>query len=314
MQGFHRIVFLLTPFVLWFQVVLAPVPQPPVINAHESIEGLAEASTLLAVMAELNIQASVLHAIPKGLLFFSGDSADLSQVEENNDLLSQVHSTYPDQFSFFCTIDPKDENRLQVLKTCWEDGAIGVKLYNGYTYSHDIPLDDPRLSDLYQSIAEKGALLMLPVNTGEYKNELENLLVLNPELTVICPHYCLASQSLGRLTQLMEDHPNLYVDTGFGSRQFVREGFTTISENKEAFQDFFKEFQDRIIFGTDAVLTNYEDKDVDWLMALYIDYEEILTRKSFESRSFESSIFNGLDLPYSIQLKVFSQNWLDLMN
>lgn len=270
----------------------------PIVNVHESVESVAEIVKLQESMATMGITHMVLQAIPADLLYFEGDSVDLSDVDENNAALKAAVEEYPDQFSYFCSLDPNDPLRTDVLEDCIADGASGVKLYNGYSYAHQTPLDDAKLTEFYALLTEKDFPLMLPVNTAEYEAELRNVLTLNPDLTVICPHFCLSSKDLTRLTTLMTDFPNLYVDTSFGNEDFAKEGFETIRGNKEAYQTFFDTFQDRILFGTDAVVTSYEDKTVEWLNTLYGSYLTLFT--------------NELDLSNSIQEKVFYENWNNL--
>lgn len=270
----------------------------PIVNVHESVESVAEIVKLQTVMADLGMTHTVLHGIPKDLLYFEGEGIDLGEVEENNEALMRAVEEYPEQFSYFCSLDPNDPLRLDVVAQCAEDGASGVKLYNGYSYAHQTPLDDAKLNEFYTYLTENDLPLMLPVNTTEYEEELRNLLTNNPELTVICPHFCLSSKNLDRLSALMTEFPNLYVDTSFGHEEFVVEGFETIRNNKEAYQSFFEEFQDRILFATDSVLTSYEDKDIDWVKNLYGNYLTLFTSE--------------LDLPKSIQKKVLYQNWMGL--
>lgn len=269
-----------------------------IVNVHESVESVAEIVKLQTTMAELGISHTVLQAIPKDLLYFEGEGVDLGDVEENNAALKAAVQEYPEQFSFFCTLDPNDPLRLEVLETCITDGAVGVKLYNGYSYAHQTPLDDAKLNELYAALQEKDLPLMLPVNTAQYEDQLRNVLTLYPDMTVICPHFCLASKDLTRLTALMTEYTKLYVDTSFGHIDFAQEGFETIRSNKEAYEEFFDTFQDRILFGTDAVVTSYEDKTVEWLNELYSDYIAVFT--------------DDLDLPTAIQKKIFYKNWMDL--
>lgn len=306
--------------LLVIQVSLASPSLPPIVNVHESIEKIADVVSLQTVMEGLNIRTTVLHAIPEGLLYYKGTDVSLSGVEESNTLVEQVvaQTAEQDSFEFFCTVDPLDASRIQTLQDCLELGALGLKLYNGYSYSHVLPLDDSRLSELYTLLEEEGALLMLPVNAGEFKDELENVLTLHPALSVICPHYCLSSKSLNRLTELMDAHPNLYVDTSFGSTAFALDGFKTISENTEAYRTFFDKFQDRILFATDNVVTSYEDKDRDFLKNLYQDYIWMLSEGDFEANLLEDpsdglTVYTGLDLSYTALQKVFWKNWADLL-
>lgn len=283
-------------------LVLAFTMRKPlaIVNVHESVESVADIVKLQATMADLGIEHTVLHGIPEDLLYFEGEAVDLGEVEENNAAIVQAVEEYPEQFSYFCTLDPNDPLRNDVLETCVEDGAEGVKLYNGYTYAHETSLDDAKLNEFYTALVEKDMPLMLPVNTSEYEDELRNVLTLHPELTVICPHFCLSSKNLPRLTSLMSEFSNLYVDTSFGHMDFAQEGFDTIRSNSEEYKTFLETFQDRVLFGTDAVVTSYEDKTTEWLTALYEDYITL-----FEEE---------LDLSSSVQRKIFYKNWMELTN
>lgn len=283
-------------------LVLAFTMRKPlaIVNVHESVESVADIVKLQATMADLGIEHTVLHGIPEDLLYFEGEAVDLGEVEENNAAIVQAVEEYPELFSYFCTLDPNDPLRNDVLETCVEDGAEGVKLYNGYTYAHETSLDDAKLNEFYTALVEKDMPLMLPVNTSEYEDELRNVLTLHPELTVICPHFCLSSKNLPRLTSLMSEFPNLYVDTSFGHMDFAQEGFDTIRSNSEEYKTFLETFQDRVLFGTDAVVTSYEDKTTEWLTALYEDYITL-----FEEE---------LDLSSSVQRKIFYKNWMELTN
>lgn len=306
--------------LLLVQISLASPDLPPIINVHESVEKLEDVVSLQNVMNELNIRTTVLHAIPAGLLYYKGEEVRLSDVEESNTLVEQIvaQTAQQDDFEFFCTVDPLDVDRVQTLQTCLDKGAIGLKLYNGYSYTHVMPLDDAKLNELYVTLEEKGALLMLPVNAGQYQNELENVLHSYPDLTVICPHYCLSSKSLNRLSELMEAHPNLYVDTSFGSTSFAEEGFKTISENTDAYKKFFDLYQDRILFATDNVVTSYEEKQEGVLSNLYGAYISILAEGDFdasldEGNPAQTTRYTGLELPYATLQKVFWKNWTDLV-
>lgn len=298
MKKSDLIPLLILPLVV-VQVAFTEPSLPPVVNVHESVESVAEVVRLQAVNANVgNVVHTVLHAIPEDLVHFTGENLTLSEVEENNEALKQIIDVYPDQFSYFCSVDPNDPKRIEVLGQCLEDGALGVKLYNGYSYSHLTELDDAKLADFYSALEEADALLMLPVNTTEYEEEFRNMLTLHPDLTVICPHYCLSSKNLNRLAALMSDYPNLYIDTSFGNEEFAEEGFEALASNRKAYVEFFTDFQDRILFGTDVVFTNDQEKTIEWSTALYKRYLSILT--------------SDLDLSYPILRKVLYQNWMAL--
>lgn len=317
MKKRFRLPALVVPVVLVLLAAVLVVPrwlnaEIPIVNVHESVESVAEIVKLQTTMSVLGMEKTVLHGIPKDLLYFEGEGIDLSDVDENNEAIKKAVQEYPDQFSYFCAVDPSDPLRNNVVEDCVADGATGVKLYNGYSYAHQTPIDDAKLNDFYTLLAEKGLLLMLPVNTSEYETELRNMLTLNPDLTVICPHFCLSSKDLTRLSALMTEFPNLYTDTSFGHIDFAKEGFQTLSDNRDDYVEFFESFQDRILFGTDAVVTSYEEKTVEWLNALYGDYIAMLTQSDVVLATDPSLSIQGLDLSYAIQKKVFYQNWMEL--
>lgn len=322
MKNTSTLILALAPILLIVQISQAEPSAPRVYNVHESIEEFSNVLELQETMAALNIQKTALHGIPQEILYYT-DSEDLSLADTagNNTLIQQVaaQTAAEDSFGFFCTIDPLDAERVNQAKDCLNKGASGVKLYNGYTYSHILGVDDPRLSELYQTLSDAGAVLMLAINSGEYRGELENVLTLNPNLKVICPHYCLASQSLDRLTDLMARYPNLYVDTSFGKTSLARTGFQTMSENHDKFVTFFTTFQDRILFGTDTVVTTYEDKGTEYLTYLYKAYINSLSEEEFEfgmelsEDESVSEVYTGLNLPSTILRKVLWQNAANLL-
>lgn len=285
-----------------------------IVNVHESVESLMDIAKLQTAMAEVGIGSVVLQSIPESFLYYDGSQEiDLSAVAENEENLQRAVSEYPEVFQYFCSVDPSSAERMQALEDCFEAGAIGVKMYNGYSYSHVAALDDPGLDDFYKYINERDGILMLPVNTNEYASELENLLISNPDLPVICSHYCLSTKSLSRASYLMSMYPNLYVDTSFGNIDFVKSGFETISASPEDFRAFVNRYQDRVLFATDAVITSYEEKTTDWVTALYSDYISILIEEEFSSEAIEGAQYRGMDLSRQAQKKVLWQNWESLL-
>lgn len=296
-------------------VSVASLDTDHVVNIHESVEDDGDIAKLAAAMADLGIDHTVLHGIPNDLLHYEGQEViSYEGLDENHGFILDMVEENPELFSFFCAIDPSDLNRLGEVEECLENGGLGVKVYTGYSYAHDRSLDDAKLLKVYDLLEERGGILMLPVNTGEYQEELESVLAAYPNMTVICPHYCLSSKNLGRVSGLLDQYPNLYVDTSFGHIEFATEGFITMSENNVEFRTFFDTYQDRILFGTDTVITGYEYKNRDWLGQLYHDYVSILTAEQFESHVAPTLQLTGLGLSPAVQKKVFWQNWNDLVN
>lgn len=273
--------------------------KPKIINIHESIEDETQLAKLIKIMQKTGTAQVVLHGIPYEMLHFTGeDLTTYSQVDESNTVARDAARLNPWNISFFCTLDPHAFDLPEKAQDCFDNGALGIKLYNGYHAYHTIGVDNPDLLPLYEKMASEEKILMLPLSTSNYQTELENLLTLNPDLTVICPHYCLSSKRLDVLKTLLDKYPNLYIDTSFGHIDYTEEGFQTIKDNIQGFQMFFDEYQDRIFFATDNVLTSFENKDEDFFVDLYKQYISI----------FEDT----LKLSDPILDKIFYKNWYNL--
>ncbi len=76
---------------------------------------------------------------------------------------------------------------------------------------------------------------------------MENTLKRHPENTIIACHFGNLTYDLGRLSKLLDSYPNLYVDN---SAKYAETA--TIPRFASA---FYRQYQDRIFFGTDWVPT-----------------------------------------------------------
>ncbi len=310
MKRINLLVLLSLPLLFLAQAFLGAKPLPALVNVHESIEGLPDVVKIQTVMKELGIKKTVLAVMPQDLLYFDEkEDKNLGLYKTNEEAVMKTVKVYPEEFDFFCTIDPEDPILVEKVDECLDKGALGVKMYNGYSYTHSISLASVELDAFYSRLTNLGGILMLPVNTSEYGQELDALLTLHPDLPVICPHFCLSSKNLDRLDELMDAHPNLYVDTSFGHITYVHDGLSSISQHEEAFQAFFDAHQDRILFGTSTVVTSTNDKNTEWVKGLYQDYLAILSEGEFESHLDKGVVYHGLDLPYPLLHKILLDNW-----
>ena len=185
----------------------------------------------------------------------------------------------------FCTISPLEPDAFEYLKDCIERGGRGIKLYNGHSYYYDIfglPLDSPRINPIY-AYAEKNSIpLLYHINITKYVKELENVLQKYPNLVVSVPHYMVSSIGLNKVMTLLDKYPNLYTDISFGSPEYMAAGFRRISKNPEKYRLFFNDYSDRILFGTDMVLTSSEEKDFSFMDETIACYKDLLEKEKFE--------------------------------
>jgi len=244
------------------------------INMHEHLQNMKDVEPYLEMTKKLNIQKTLLLGSPKETLLSRGGFTDY---DKNNDELLKIKEKYPDNFEVLCTTYWHDADQIAKIASCYERGAVGVKLYNGHGSFYELPLDDPSMLPVYKYIEDKSLILLIHVNANKYLEELERVLRKFPKMKVICPHFCLFSKKLGELEKLMDKYPNLYTDTSFGHIDFTVSGMKRMSQRKTEFVNFIKKYPDRVFFGTDQVVTNIKTKShMDFLEETFKAYLNIL--------------------------------------
>ncbi|EKD92675.1 MAG: Amidohydrolase 2 [uncultured bacterium] len=286
-----------------------------IVNAHEVVQSENEAEKLEDVMRKTGVKTTVLVGMPSEALYYTGEQG-FTGYKENNEAILEVQKENPVQFEAFCTLDPSDPNVMDVVQWCVEKGTKGFKLYSGHTffYDKDLPLNDEKLDPMYSYFEFNQLPLIFHVNTGEYLSEFEDVLTEFPDMTVVCPHFCLSSKNLQRLSYLFDHYPKLYVDLSWGDEPLLVEGFTRISEDPEKYREFITKYADRFLFGTDTVVTDYEGKDEAWLTNLFTLYRDLLEKEETTIFYEESgTVYKTLHLDYPVLEKIYETNWKKVM-
>jgi predicted TIM-barrel fold metal-dependent hydrolase len=73
---------------------------------------------------------------------------------------------------------------------------------------------------------------------------------------------------LGRLGEILDTYPNVFVDSSFGTREILVSGMERVSMVPGLFRTFYEKYQDRIIWGTDMVVTGNKEKTEDWIASM----------------------------------------------
>lgn len=269
------------------------------INMHEHLENEDDLATLFEINEKLGIEKTILLGSSDKTIYLH---PDFKNFDENNDELLKIKAAYPDNFEVLCTTYWHDTDQIAKIASCWERGAKGVKLYNGHGNFYEIPLDDPVMLPVYKYIEDNGLILLIHVNGSKYLDEFERVLQKFPNMKTICPHFCLISRKLDTLSELMDKYPNLYTDTSFGAIEFTAAGFSRFSKNNERFSNFVEQYQDRIFFGTDQVVTNIKTKKhADFLEHVLEGYLRMLDSEEFHLQTSwpeeYDEIYKGLNLP-----------------
>lgn len=284
----------------------------PIYDIHEHL-GEGNLDTLLYAMAQNNISYTAIMASPRYTLTLKNPGFD--NYKKNNDWLVQTAKTNP--IIPFCTIDPRDADALDTLKNCLANGASGLKLYNGHQssfYEFLGPLDRDEMQPIYQYCAANNIPIVYHVNpaTNNIREEFENVLSNYSQVKIDCPHWCLSSINNTRFRELYDAYPNLYTDISFGSR-FAQAGFERISKNPEKYKKLVADYQDRIMFGTDMVLTSVKTKE--FASKMIACYKKMLEEEQYECHIGEedgdfsvNGTFTGLNLSDEILKKIYYEN------
>jgi len=255
-----------------------------IINAHEHVQSFSNIPLLLKVMEDCQMEKMILLGTSK-YTFYLNPKYGFSEYDKNNEEIINISKKYPDKFIALCTIDPRDEDKLEKLKKFIVAGAKGLKLYNGHGYFYDnffhLPLDNPGMMEVYQYCEEQGIPILYHINSGRFLDQMEIILQAFPDLVVIAPHFILTSSNLTILSRLLDTYPNLYTDISFGHPDFQVAGFKRISYNAVAFREFMQKYRDRINFGTDIVITTYRAKSRNYIDDVTLSYFDMLEKKEF---------------------------------
>ena len=241
---------------------------------HEHVQNMDDVEVLLDISEDLGIEKTVLLGSSDKTIYLH---PNFTNYDGNNDELLKIKEAYPDKFEVLCTTYWHDPDQVEKIEECYKRGAKGEKLYNGHGSFYEIPLDDPVMLPVYKYIEDNGLILLIHVNSNKYLTGFEKVLQRFPNMKTICPHFCLISRKLATLSGVMDDYPNLYLDMSFGAPEFTAAGFNRFSANPERFAQFVDQYQDRIFFGTDQVVTNIKtQKHVEELENTFEAYLRIL--------------------------------------
>lgn len=236
----------------------------------------------------------------------------------NNEDIREIVEAYPNNFSWFCNIDPRfDTNTAETdfgyfLRYYKALGAKGVGEITCNLY-----FDDPRVLALFKACEEYDMPVIFHMGhtNGEYGlidelglPRLEKALKAFPKLKFLGHSQRFWSEisgdvdevtrhgwpnckvvSGGRVVELMRKYPNLCGDLSAGS------GYNAMSRDPEFAYSFMEEFKDRLYYGTD------------------ICAPENITRPMIKLASFlDEAVTNG-KISYEAYFKISRGNALDIL-
>ncbi|MHC4611596.1 MAG: amidohydrolase family protein, partial [Planctomycetota bacterium] len=305
------------------------LPNPQIVNAHEHLmdtRGGGAKLKLEAANSRAGITSTALVASSR-FTFYLGKRSFVEH-HKNNEFLCRLAREDPGKYYAFVTFHPdgkQDEDMVARLEDYVARGATGVKLYLGHggkigdgSPFHIRPLDDPKMLPFYEYCQANRVPIIFHINMSKFGAEARRVFDRYPDLPIIIPHFALISRRPTELNQLLTDYPSLMTDLSFGWWYSVP-GLDRISKKAPgqaraqgtSFRDFVIKHQDRILFGTDIVITGSKAKSAEALTDFFLSYRSMLELDEYDFRDKDGKVhhFRGLSLPEKVVRKIYRGNW-----
>ena len=231
-----------------------------------------------------------------------------------------------------------EEQTMKQLDYDVDHGSRGLKIYKSQGMFHTdsqgkrIPINHPKLDAIWNHCGELGIPILIhaadpapfwmpldslnerwlelklrpgrkrtdtdPASWETIVGELLDVIKRHPNTKFITAHFCWHANDLAKLGELLDERPNMYVETGAVIAELGRQ--------PRMANWFFEKYQDRILFGKDA----YHPEE-------YFTYFRVLETADeyfpYYKRYHAFWRMYGLDLPDDILKKVYYKNALNVI-
>ena len=261
---------------------------------------------------DLFLRALGCFGISKVVLLPTGAGPDNKFYRINSMFLMMWAKRYPDKVIPFCTIDEADPRAAELVEQYILAGAKGVKLIGGHPDYYDEPLNSENMYKVYQKAAEYDVPVLLHgslINIPELQDQLDQVYSDFPEVTFQHAHYgqtLMKGIHLDVIAELLDKYPNLYIDLSMGSGITGYHGY--LKRDLETIRNFVIEYQDRILFGSDLILS-IGTNDFDWLYERVRCEIDLCQKAEFTCEFGKSDwVHQGFDLDEEILRKLYYEN------
>lgn len=255
-----------------------------IVNAHDHLYQQKHLDKYLAAAERLGIVRTVLVASSDYTLKGEGNDPRRGNAWNTNEILTCEHAA-PDKIVTYCAIHPDDENKEDLLRQYLAAGVHGLKLYTGHSNFYDRPLDDPVMMPVYEFCEQNNFPICWHINLSKPNFLAEFLRVMErfPRLKVIVPHFGVTfyrpgGEAWNQFWQILDQYPGVYTDCSWGTRNILVHGLEVVSANVPAFRDAIIKYQDRILWGTDMVVTGNAEKTEAWIESVLRACREMLEK------------------------------------
>jgi predicted TIM-barrel fold metal-dependent hydrolase len=314
-----------------FYALIDNVSAPPalrqfdVINGHDHLYKREHLDAYLAAAEQTGI-TKTLFVASNEYTFLGKTGRKDALYDWSNEVILDAYREVPDRIIPFASVYPGDPDKLRKLESYVEQGAQGLKLYSGHSTYYEQPLDDEEMAPIFAYCERIQLPVCWHVNFTLYAEQFERVMKRHPKLIVIVPHFGVTfyrpdTKPFREMQRLLDTYPTLYVDCSYGTRDFLVHGLEMVSKHTEIFSAFFEKYQDRIIFGTDMVVTGNPEKTAAWYAAVIRACRDVLEKERYHffmaAEAHESAYqpaqnvygeLRGLALPDTILEKVYRTN------
>ena len=279
-----------------------PTTQPrfryakPIIDAHTHLRADL-LDDIIKTMDAFNIEKAVTLSMPIPWVGWTTEEGAMALAKH----------LQPDRIIFFATVNIKNadkpgfgESEAARIQECVRNGAQGIKMYyspKGHPFSWfnlGLDINDRRMLPIYTVCAELNIPLL--VHLGADETTIAQLI----DAAKKCHKTnFIAAHAMGRgrepdfVAARLKNNPNLYIDM---ATMFARAGQ---QEEIDAARKFFSEYAERIVFGTDPVMSIFKPA----ILEKWRDLKLPQGRNAMEGEE-----RGGLNLPDDILDKVYSRN------
>ena len=222
-------------------------------------------------------------------------------------------------------------------------GCDGIKMLEGKPTSRqrmDIPVTDPYFADYWARVEELGTPIVWHVNDPEefwepaklpvwareinwgygpgdvqkeqLYAEVDAVLSRYPRLRVIFAHFYFLSADLPRARRFLDEHPGVCFDLAPGIEMLYN-----LSRDPDASRQFFVDYADRIVFGTDLSSRQTVEQGIFRAGIVYRWLESEDTYRIPAGTDFllgapEDGLIRGLSLPTDVLTRIYHGNFARL--
>lgn len=242
----------------------------------------------------------------RGYAFGSLQYPQTGMIETSEEIMSQMHCLLDMGFDGIKMLEGKPTSRKRIGAPLNDERYFPMF---EYLEEHDIPVlyhvndpaefwDPEKIPDWAREV---GWLYFDGTYPSKEQIEEEALDIVRrfPKLRMIFAHMFFDSDNYPRACQILDEHPNLYLDICPGI-----EMYQNFVKDPELWHDFFEKYADRILYGTDTVYDTYVDK-----------VESIFSCLSDGSKAaFYAGVNKGLHLSKETLQKVMGGNFLTYLD